>query len=64
MSISKKSVLGGSIMPLFAIREGKARKLDIKLHNDDKNLQGFIEHNSEEILGVYYIASDFSANDR
>ncbi|HZK35252.1 MAG TPA: DUF5655 domain-containing protein [Bacillota bacterium] len=51
-------------MPLFAIREGKAKKLDIKLSNEDKNLQDFIEHNSEEILGVYYIASDFPANDR
>lgn len=49
-------------MPLFAIRDGKAKKLDIKSAYKDKNIQAFVEHNSEEILGVYYIASDFPAN--
>lgn len=51
-------------MPLFAIQDGKARKLDFKTVENDSSLQQFIENNCKEILGVHYIATDFPADDR
>ncbi|HOB19218.1 MAG TPA: DUF5655 domain-containing protein [Candidatus Atribacteria bacterium] len=51
-------------MPLFAIQDGKARKLDFKSVENDPGLQQFIESNCKEVLGVKYIATDFPTDDR
>lgn len=51
-------------MPLFAIQDGKARKLDFKTVENDSSLQQFIESNCKEILGVRYISSDFPTDER
>lgn len=51
-------------MPLFKISNGKAKKLSLKNLQKEKDLQKFVEENCEELLGVRFIASEFSTGER
>ena len=51
-------------MPLFKISNGKAKKLSLKSLKKEKELQKFVEENCEELLGVRFIASEFSTGEK
>ncbi len=51
-------------MPLFKISNGKAKKLSLKSLQKEKDLQKFVEENCDELLGVRFIASEFSTGER
>ncbi|MFN3910082.1 MAG: DUF5655 domain-containing protein [Candidatus Anstonellaceae archaeon] len=47
-------------MALFQIKNEKAYKLKIKKFNNEKQLQKIFENNLEEILGIRFLASEYS----
>lgn len=46
-------------MPIFQIKNKKAKKLDTEDFKNEKELQEFVEENLKELFGVTFVASEF-----
>jgi RecB family endonuclease NucS len=51
-------------MPVFKRAEGKAVQLAPVAFKDEKDLQRFIEANLEVLLGIRFVASEFSTGEK
>ena len=46
-------------MPIFRYHNGKLKKLSVKAISTEKELQSLIEANSDEVLGMYFLESEY-----
>ncbi|HCK64667.1 MAG TPA: hypothetical protein DHW49_00245 [Anaerolineae bacterium] len=51
-------------MPLYQIKSQKAQQVKPSSFKNEKELQSLFEENLEELLGVRYVASEFTTGDR
>jgi len=51
-------------MPIFNLEDSDARQLRLKTFKSEKELQKLFENNLERLLGVRYVATEFTTGDR
>lgn len=51
-------------MPIYKIEKTKTRQLKISHFRNEKELQGLVEANLEELFGIKFVASEYSTGER
>ena len=51
-------------MPLYQVKQQKTQQVKPSSFKNEKELQNLFEQNLEELLGVRYVASEFTTGDR
>lgn len=51
-------------MPIFQIRNKRAKQIKVSSFKDEKELQTFIENNLKELLGVRFLTSEYSTGEK